>query len=71
MIDRLFNWLDWSCDAFLKLVVVAVFLGFGLYLAVAGGMLGFCVFLILGSFLRWAFSDSGPRSSANACDEEV
>ncbi|WP_417449396.1 hypothetical protein [Kordiimonas sp.] len=57
MIDRMFNWLDWSCDAFLKLVVIMLFGACGIYLAVAGGTFGLCIFLALISFLRWALSD--------------
>lgn len=60
MINRLFNWLDWSCDAFLKATVALVFIGSGVFLAVTGGMLGLCLFLIIGSFLKWAMTDSQP-----------
>lgn len=67
MIDRLFTWLDWSCDAFLKLVVALLFIACGVYLSVAGGMMGLCLFLVIGSFLRWAFTDSSVR----ARDEEA
>ena len=67
MIDRLFNWLDWSCDAFLKLVVATLFVSCGIYLAVAGGTFGLCLFLVLGSFLKWAFTDS---TATHGFDEE-
>lgn len=61
MTEHLFKWLDWSCDAFLKLVVAVLFIGSGIYLSVAGGMFGLCLFLIIGSFLRWAFTDGTPK----------
>ncbi|WP_262690099.1 hypothetical protein [Kordiimonas aestuarii] len=69
MTDRLFQWLDWSCDAFLKLVVATLFVACGIYLAVTGGTLGLCLFLMLGSFLKWAFADSGASSPLD--EEEV
>ncbi|WP_417460025.1 hypothetical protein [Kordiimonas sp.] len=67
MINRLFNWLDWSCDAFLKVMVALLFIGCGVFLAVAGGMFGVCLFLIIGSFLKWAMTDSRP---IDTLDEE-
>ncbi|WP_417455676.1 hypothetical protein [Kordiimonas sp.] len=64
MINRLFNWLDWGCDAFLKVIVLLLFLGGGLFLAVAGGTFGVCLFLVIASFLKWAMTDSRPADAA-------
>ena len=62
MTDRLFQMLDWGCDTFLKLMLGILFIGCGIFLAVTAGTFGLCLFLIIGCFLKWAFTDSANSS---------